>query len=595
MTTSKLNVSELDLDAIVQAFSNYLQSQTEFSDYNYEGAGMRVLMRLLAYNTHYLSYYLHVVANEMYMDSADKRESVVSIAKELGYTPRSAKSATAIVNLTITPPTTPEPPATITIEKSTIFNSSIDGKNYTFLVEKPVTVSYDAENKNYVARVTLKEGKRLTHRYVVDNSPTQKFIIPNANADTSSLVVNVQKSAQDTTTTAFTSANDINQLNGTSTVYFLQEIDGGKYEVYFGDGILGKELELDNIVSLEYIVTNGSKPNYCNVFTPASKVGGYSNVTVATVNAAYGGDEPEDIESIRFSAPKHYGIQNRAVTAKDYKLLLQRDYPNIDSVSVWGGEDENPAQYGKVFISLKPVAGYTITETAKLDIINNILKKYNVVSVIPEIKDPDYIFVKVDTKAYYTPEQTTRTSEEIKALILAAIKNYRNLSINKFDATLRYSKLVRTIDDSEVSVTNNFTTLTIEKFITPTLDATEKYTIDFANAIKPGTISSESFIYTMDSSYVTGDKYYLDDDSNGVIRIYKIVSSVKKIINASAGTVNYTTGKINLINFRPHDVTASDKKLGILATPVSYDVVPSKNNIVTVKDADISVTMYTNA
>src|ERR1035441_5221826 len=284
-TSTKLNISELDFDAIIQALTVYLQSQSEFTDYNFAGSGLRVILNILAYNTHYLSYYLNMVANEMFLDSADRRENIVSIAKQLGYTPTSRKSAQATINLTITPPVSPTPPATLTIPRFTPFNTVVNGTSYTFVTVQALTVNYDGTNNRYVANnVQVFEGIPFTFRYTVSTSNPVKYVIPSPNTDTSQLSVQIQDSSMSSLLTTFNLVSDLNVLNGTTNVFFLQEGDNTQYEVYFGDGILGKALVDGNVVNLNYIVCSGDAPNYANVFTAAGNIGSYSNIVVSTVN-----------------------------------------------------------------------------------------------------------------------------------------------------------------------------------------------------------------------------------------------------------------------------------------------------------------------
>jgi hypothetical protein len=593
---NKLNIAELDFDAIVLALKDYLRSQSEFTDYDFEGSGLSVITRLLAYNTHYLSYYLNMIANEMYLDSAEQRESIVSIAKQLGYTPRSRHAATAKVNLTITPTPTPPPPASITIDRGTKFNTSRDGKNYTFVTTQAYTVNYDESNNRYVASdVTLREGKLFTHRYTVNTTTPERYLIPNAGVDTNTVIVRVKDNIGSSTITTYSLANDITELNGNSTVYFIQEVEEGKYEVYFGDGVIGKELENGNVVYIDYLVCNADQPNYCKIFTPAAQVGGYSSVVVALVDAAFGGAEREDVESIRFAAPKNYEAQNRAVTVEDYKTILTRDYPNVDSVAVWGGENEDPPQYGKVFLSLKPVSGFVVTENTKGTIIKDVLKRRNIVSIIPVIKDPEYIFIKVNSLVKFDAENTVRTADQIKQLVIDEILNFGTDSIGKFDRILRYSKLTRRIDAVELAITNNLTTIQMEKRFKPRLGSVDDYKLQFGNAFVPGTLTSGAFVDTLDPSFVSGDKYYFDDNGSGILRVYKFIGTTRKYTKPSAGTVDYTTGTITLTKFKPQDVLDTNKELRITVNPLTNDIIPVRNNIIIIEGSDVTVNMQANS
>jgi hypothetical protein len=589
--SNKLQISELDFDAIKLALQNYLSAQSQFTDYNFEGSGLSVILNILSYNTHYLSYYLNMVANEMFLDSADRRESIVSLAKTLGYTPRSRKAAQALINIVITPPGSPTPPATLTLDKNTRFNSSVNGVVYTFVTLEAVTASLISSSYTF-NNVVVQEGIPYTFKYTVNNTTPVRYIIPNSGVDTSTLNVRVQDSSQSALITTFNLATDINVLDGTANAYFLQEIENETYEVYFGDGILGKLLQDGNIVYLDFVNCNGDAANFANVFTPASAFNGV--VVITTVNAAAGGAERETNDSIRFSAPKNYQTQNRAVTAGDYKTIITREYPNVSSVAVWGGETNVPPQYGKVFISLKPVQGYVITQLTKNSIVTNILQKRNIVSIIPVVIDPDYIFLIVNSLVKYTAQDTTKTADQIKALVISSIENFAQTNIDQFDSIFRYTKLTGTIDATDPSITNNLTSILMKKIFAPRLNIMDTYTIQFVNAVVPKTLSSSAFVDTLDPSYATGDQYFFDDDGLGVVRIYKFVGPIKTYTKPNAGSVNYSTGIVTLNNFRPSDVIDSSKNLNIIMQPQINDVVPVRNNIIVIDAADIIVNTQVN-
>lgn len=594
-SSTKLNISELDFDAIKSALQTYLSSQSEFTDYNFAGSGLSVLLNILSYNTHYLSYYLNMVANEMYLDSADRRENIVSIAKQLGYTPTSRRSSAALVNLVITPPMSPTPPANITIPKNTIFNSSVNGTTFTFVTLIPITVSYNAGPNNYVANnVPIYEGVLYTYQYTVNTSDPVKYVIPNSNVDTSKLTVTVQDSSMSSLLTTFTLADDITVLNGTSNAYFLQEIDNSQYEVYFGDGILGNALVDGNIVILNYLACDADIPNYANIFTSASPIAGYSNVVVTTVNPAAGGAERESSDSIRFVAPKFYQTQKRAVTADDYSTILLTQYPNASSVAVWGGETMTPPQYGKVFISLKPVNGYVITETTKQLIVSNILQGSNIVSIIPVVVDPSYIYLVVNSLVKYNAPATSLSSGQLQTNVIDTINSFGDNSIGQFGDIFRYTQLTRAIDATDPSITNDLTTILMQMRFVPRLNISDNYTILFSNAISPGTLTSATFIDSTDPYYVSGQLYNFDDNGLGVVRTYKFVGPVKTYTNQNSGTINYTTGTVTLASFKPSSITDTTGSLDITVQPSVNDIVPSQNQIIVIDPADVVVNMQVN-
>lgn len=598
---AKFLITELDFDGIKLALKNFLRAQDTFTDYDFDGSGLSILLDTLSFNTHYLAYYLNAIANEMFMDSASLRSSVVSIAKQLGYTPVSRHAATATVNLVIRPSIS-NPPAKITIDKFTAFGTVVDGTSYTFLTNQAYSGDLDVTSNTYtVDNVELKEGQGFTFQYTVDlQNSNQRFVIPNSNVDTTTLTVRVQASSTNTAVTVFNLADDVNGIDNTSNVYFLQETEDGQYEVYFGDGVIGSALADQNIVILQYIACNADTPNGATTFTAVSAVGGFTNVSVTTTDNAFGGEERQSTDSIKFEAPKNYQAQNRAVTAQDYATILKRDYPNADSLAIWGGEDNDPPTYGKVFISLKPKSGFVITEATKQAIITDILKPMNVVTVIPEIIDPDYIFVEVNSVVKFDTAKTTLTGDAIKALVLNTINNYNDTDISKFDSYFRFSVLSRDIDNTETSITNNLTTIKAQKRFVPTLDVFQNITLSFNtnNAITPGTITSSKFVVTQDNTYSqafqAGDVFGFDDDGIGNVRVYKQSGSTKVVVKPIAGSINYATGTISITNFLPHSVVDPSGIIKVSAVPVSNDVITVRNNIIVIDPIDVTVTMFAN-
>lgn len=596
---SKLSLTNLDFDGIKQSLIQFLSSQQEFSDYDFTGSGLNVLIDLLSYNTHYLGFYLNMVANEMFLDSADLRDSVVSLAKHLNYTPRSRNAATAVINFDITPPNLSNPPAVLTVEKNTKFTTTVDGTAYSFVTDAAHSVDLsNSDTKYHLTNITLREGTPFTFRYVVDTSiPNQRFVIPNSNVDISTISIRVQNSNTDTTITVFTKADDINEIDGTTPVFFVQEVEDQLYQVYFGDGIIGKSVVNGNVVIIEYLACNADIPNKASLFTAGQTIGGFGSIQVTTVNAAYGGAERETVESVKFAAPKNYEAQNRAVTVSDYKTLLNRDYPNADSLAVWGGEDNVPPVYGKVFISLKPKSGFVITQATKKAVIADVLKKRNVVTVIPEIIDPDYIFLSINSLVKYDPNQTTLSADAIKSLVFNVITNFSDTQISKFSRLFKFSKLVAVIDGTENSITNNATKINIQKRIVPRFGIPQAITVNFNlnNPIVPNSVSSTKFVsYPVGFSVLPGDIHGIDDDGAGTIRIFKQVGAIKQIVKANAGTVNYDLGLISLTDFTPKSIVDGVEYVKIFATPQSLDITPLRNNIITVDPFDVTVNLLIN-
>jgi hypothetical protein len=419
---AKLKVAELDFDNIRDNLKQYLKSQSEFSDYNFEGSGMAVLLDLLSYNTHYMGYYLNMVANEMFIDTALTRQSVVSHAKLLGYTPRSRVAARAAVDLTITPVPNDANSAVLIPRFTRFVSETIDGSNYVFVTSSSRIATKNSSTGLFVVEnLELKEGlpTGITFVYDEQTNPKQYFEIPDTNIDTSTLQVSVQVSAENANQESYIVSQDATNVDEDALVYYLEENKNGKYQIYFGDGIIGKKLTNGNIVVLSYIVTNGINANGLRVFKPLDSIlSGPVSVAVTLVNESSSGAAAESIDKIRFTAPKAYISQNRAVTKNDYIALINRDYPYFDAVNVWGGEDNTPPVYGKVFFSAKPLGGYEITATEIEHVKKSILKPFSVLTVTPEYVPADYNYVNVKAEVWYDPTKTNKTTEEVNASVI---------------------------------------------------------------------------------------------------------------------------------------------------------------------------------
>jgi len=586
MASNKLEVSELDFDDIKSNLKTFLQNQSEFQDYDFEGSGFAVLLDLLAYNTHYLGFNANMLANEMYLDSADIRKNIVSLAKMLGYTPTSAKAPTATIDILVNNATG----TSITMDKGTAFTTTVDGTSYEFITNAAHSIT--ASNGIYqFSNIPVYEGTLVTFKYTVDSSdPDQRFIIPSVNADTSTLKVSVQNSVSDTATLTYNLAAGITSLDNTSRVYFLQEGEDGKFEIYFGDGVLGKSLSDGNIVILEYIVTNKTEANGASNFSLSGNIGGFTNVSITTSSNAQGGAEAQTKESIRYNAPLQYSAQDRAVTTSDYETLVQEIYPNAQSVSAWGGEDDETPVYGVVKIAIKAASGSTLTETTKQSIITQ-LKKYNVASVRPEIIDPETTSIILTSNVKYDEKATTKTAATLESEILTNLINYNNNTLQKFDSMFRYSKVVELIDDTDNSILSNITTLKIRKDFTPTLNSSTRYDVYFRNALynpHTGHKASQGGILESSGFKIPNDTkvYYLDDDGAGNVRRYYLVGSVRTYANNTQGTINYTTGQITINSL---NVASVENIRGSAATAIELTVQPSSNDIVPVRDQIISI------
>ena len=598
MASNKLQVSDFDFDDIKANLKSFLQDQSEFQDYDFEGSGFAVLLDLLAYNTHHLGFNANMLANEMYLDSADIRKNIVSLAKMLGYTPTSPKSPTATIDILLNNVT--GIPATVTMAKGTAFTTTVDGETYQFVTNAanttaPINGVYTFSN------ISIFEGTLVTFKYTADSTDVdQRFVIPSVSADTSTLKVSVQNSASDTTTSTYTLATGITSISATSKVYFLQEMEDGKFEVYFGDDVLGNKLDDGNIVILEYIVSNKDEANGASSFTLSGNIGGFSDVSITTVSSAQGGSEAQTKESIRFNAPLQYSAQDRAVTTADYETIVQSLYPNAQSISAWGGEDDETPQYGVVKIAIKAVSGSTLTNTTKTNLVTQ-LKKYNVASVRPEIVDPEITKILLTSTIKFDAKSTTKTATTLKSDVLTTLTNYNTSTLSQFDGVFRYSKVSSLIDATDNSILSNITTLKIRKDFTPTLASSTKYNVYFRNALynphsghnsaAGGILESSGFKVSGDSSTV----FYLDDDGAGNIRRYSFSGSTRVYANETQGTINYSTGAITINSLSVLSVEnirgAASSKIELTVTPSSNDVVPVRDQIIEIDTANSFITV----
>ena len=596
----KMQITELDFDTIKGNLKTYMKGQNEFTDYDFEGSGLNVLLDVLSYNTHYNAFMANMAANEMFLDTAVKRNSVASHAKALGYTPTSAKAPVAYVDVTVNNANT----ASVTMAAGHAFNTTISGTTYQFVnitsrVLQPTAGIYVYSN------IPIYEGTWVTTKFTKDvNDADQKFIIPNANVDISTLSVTVQTSSTDTALTTFTKANNLLEVKSTTNAYFIQETIDSEWEVYFGDGVVGSALDDGNIVILAYAVTNGIQANGANSFTSATSISGFADITVVTQTAASDGAAEEGIDAIKFNAPFSYAAQNRTVTAADYKAIVPQIYSNVKAIAVWGGEYNDPAVYGSVYISILPKTGLTLTTSTKASIIT-LLQDYNVVSITPELVDLETTQIVPTVTFKYDASATAKSKESLAALITTAITNYSTDSLEQFEQIFRYSPFTTLIDEVDPAILSNITNIKISKTFKPTLATALKYTITFSNALyhphtghaavttgtaAGGILSSTGFTITGDSN-----TYYLEDDGEGLVTAYYISGTTKVYLaTGSVGTIDYTTGdivltKINIATVGQVD-SADSTSIRLTVQPASNDVVPVRNQILQIDTVNLSVT-----
>lgn len=508
MANTSIQVTDLDFQEIKSGLKTFLESQSEFTDYDFTGSGLNVLLDILAYNTHYNAYYLNMVANESFMDTAVTRNSVVSHAKKYGYTPRSATAPTATISIQITP-TESNLSGTFTIPKYTRFVTYIDGKVYNFTNMQDYTASKSGGVFTF-NNVKIKEGEAVSYSYSVNltTNPNLVFTIPEPKIDTSTLSVSVRETSVSSNVTVYTLSTDVLTLKSDSEVYFLQEGQDGNYQIYFGDNVISKKLSNGNIIELVYLKTNGEDSNKANTFTLTTALSGVLSSVVTPVSAASAGHVRETIQEIKFGAPLNLLSQNRAVTKNDYIKLIQQKYPSFEAVNVWGGEENDPPIYGKIFISAKPKLGFEITETEKEYVKEVILKPISMLTVTPEIIDVDYNYLIVTSEVYYDKAKTNLSDSEFISGIKSIIQTYCQTNLNEFNAYFNYSGLENAVTNYSKAIVSNEIEFFVGKRFRPDLTKPNTYTLEYGFELTRGT--------TNDNFYSTPDFTMLDE--NGVSR-----------------------------------------------------------------------------
>lgn len=681
----KLVISELDFADIKANLKEFLRDQSEFTDFDFEASGINILLDILAYNTHYNAFYMNMLANEMFLDTSMLRDSVVSHAKMLGYTPKSATAPRAKINLEIYRPAA-STQTSLTLPKFTKFQSSVldGGTSYTFVNKDATVGNYDETCGRFCFHdLYIYQGQPVSYTYLYDaaSNPSQLFELPDIGIDVNLLDVIVRESSVSNRMEKFTLSTDATVITSNSAVYYIQESRNGKYAIYFGDGVVGKKLVDGNQLIVTYVRTDGAAANKANSFVLADQVGGFNSSVVYPIYAASGGDVQEGIEKIRFSAPKFYTSSGRGVTSDDLSTLIKQKYPYFDAVNVWGGEENLPPVYGKVFVAAKPTGGYEITEAEKIRIINDIIRPICVVTVTPEFTDVDYNYIKVHAKVYYDPTKTTLNADGIKTIVKNSILAYKNTDLDSFNSKFRQSRMLRNIDDSDLSINYSDAECVIEKRISPALGVARNYVVDFglplakedskyrlfsspgytqyddngvlrtcfleetpgsSSGVESITIVSATSIYEntpkivisgdgiganaypivvngkitsvvvdnpgFDYKSATAELYYNDElDTSakfsvfvqgrfGTIRSYYFNNNnVKTVMDAHAGTIDYTIGKIVLSQITPVDVLDTSKTLRITARPENNNFESSRNRIITIDSDDpvaISIETY---
>ena len=592
MANSNINLINLDFDTIKDNFKTYLKSQDRFKDYDFDGSNMNVLLDLLSYNTYLNSFYTNMVASEMFLDTAQLRDSIVSHAKELNYLPRSFKSAEAVVDITIN---TGSPSVTsLTVPKGTSFSTRIGANSFTFSTNRNIVLS--GSNGIFTASsISIYEGEYISETYTVDYTATnQRFIISNPTVDTDSITLTVieDNGAQ---VLEYSYSSSLFGITSGSKVFFIQPAENEKYEITFGDGIAGRKPKDNAIVIIEYRVTNGELPNGAFKFTSDGPIESFANVTVSTVTSAIGGAVNESLESIRFNAPRHYTTQERAITPSDYETLLKTTYPEINAVSAYGGEEETPPQYGRVFLSvdIKDVEGLP---TVKINEYYRFLKDRSPVSIEPVFKNPDFTYIDVTGSVNYDIAKTDLEPSDIETLVISAISSFNTANINNFKKTLRYSRLLDAIDNAHPSIISNETSVRAIKVVKPVVNRAQNLTIKYDFPLlndkqqRISSIHSSAVKRTVESSIFTlrGRNVIIEDDGNGKLVLAGLSENNTYTIIKDVGTVDYGLGELVINDFLVSTYPVSGIKFYV--RPSSNDIYSTKNNILTIKVEDVNIT-----
>lgn len=580
-----LQVTELDFEEIRGNLQTYLSTQTQFKDYDFEGSAMSVLLDVLAYNTHYNAYYLNMIGNEMFLDTAQQRDSVVSRAKELGYAPISSIGAQADVTLSFSGVSTSVPQ--FTIPKNSKFTTSIDDVTYTYVTPQAEKIDQDSNN-NFIKTITIKEGEPLTHSWTASSSNPVRYIIPNTGVDTTSISVSVQESADDDTIVEFTRATNVNQVFTTSPVYFLEEASDEKYELIFGTGGLGKAIKAGNIIRASYLVCSGAATNGANTFSVESISTGLTPAPTATVTAvvkkAAGGRAQESVESIKFNAPRNYQTQNRAVVANDYQRILLAENPDLQSVISFGGEEASPPAFGKVYIAVKPFDEQFATSTRK-HALRDSIKTRTPLAVDPVIVDADYTHVIPTINTYYDVTRSTLSISGIAEKIRESIDSFASTNLERFGNKLRYSRFVRELDNTSGGfILNNDASIKIQKRFVPDINTAKNVVLAYNNVIRPSSLESTEFTYKGFSSY-------LGDDGLGNVDVFRYSDArTKVIVVSSIGSINYDTGLVSISGFEP--TAYSDIEIKVTVKPENFDITPVREQILLMSSADAVINVF---
>ena len=590
--------TNLDFDQIKTQIKDYLRSNSDFTDFDFEGSNFSVLIDTLAYNTYITAFNSNMIVNESFLDSATLRENVVSLARNIGYTPRSKTAARAEVAFKLRLPSS-NPPDTVELKRGLVCVGSVNDTSFTFAISEDVTKAVvnegDITTPNFVANfdnLPIKQGTFITKQFIFDNSLDQKFILDNPSIDTSTLHVYVKRNEETSGLgVEYFVADGLNDIDSTSRVFFLQEIKDEKYEIRFGDGLIGRKLGSDGIsdgviITANYIVTDGQNGNGASTFSFAGNLtntstGGLVSIVetpnVVTIQKAQGGGDIEDVDSIKYYSPKRYSSQNRAVTARDYEAIIKNIFPETDTVSVVGGEELDPPEFGTVQISIKPKNSIYISDFTKTRILSQ-LKKFTVSGINQKIVDLKILFIELDISVYYNFSQIS-TEDTLKTKVIQSLTHYANsVNFNQFGGRFKYSKSLQVIDNTDTAITSNITKVKIRRDLKVAVNQSAQYELCFGNQFhveaSGRNIKSTGFFITGESSMV-----YLTDSPNadgvtGTLAIVKEIDNKQiRVVSKSAGVVDYIHGEVKLSTINITGTQRNDDIIEIQAFPESNDVV----------------------
>lgn len=586
---SYTQLTKLDFAAIKASLKDYLRNNSDFAGYDFDGSTLSVLLDLLAYNTYYTAFNTNMAVNESFLDSATIRDNVVSLAKHLGYTPKSTQSARTIASIRATWPTGITAPPQVVWKAGTGLISTIDNVTYTFVSPTDVQVT-PVGNTATFSNLVLLEGVLVKEEFtVVPSDTTQRFILNNPSIDVSTIQVYVRPNATSTAKTLYNAASSIMNLDANSLIYFVQEVEDERYELIFGDDVIGRKLAHNEVVEVRYLVSEGSAANSATAYNFNATLTDLNNnvttpqITILSATKSDSGEDIETIKSIKLNAPRNYSSQNRAVTADDYKTIVRNIYPSIADIICYGGEDDDPPQYGKVLITIKPKYSTTLSSFTKNEIKTK-LKKYSVLSVTPEIIDPAIIYVELYSEIFYNPISTTLNDNEIYNAVYEALVDYKtNTDVEKFEGRLKYSKLMSLIDNSEPSILSNLTNLKMRKDFYPVVNTKTSYELCYQNAFNPSCESGETVISTTFRVAEFPDETVYFGDNAGVIQLYTNTSSgIREVKRANIGTVNYATGEIMIDNLI---ILKSEREDGL----VQVRTIPKNNDINSFRNAFLTL------